>query len=96
MPPMRIVISGASGFIGSALRSHFEAEGDRVLRLIRSRPTTGDSEIAWNSAFGVIDAARLEGVDAVVNLSGESIGAWPWRAWWLPRPTPAWPACRGT
>jgi hypothetical protein len=75
---MIIAISGSSGLIGSALLRRLEAQGDRVLRLVRSRPAAGANEIAWDPARGTIDATRLEGVDAVVNLAGETIAAWPW------------------
>lgn len=77
---MRIAISGSSGLIGTALRARLHSEGHRTLRLVRSRAASGESEIAWDPAAGTIDATRLEGVDAVVNLSGESLAQWPWTA----------------
>lgn len=74
-----VAISGASGFLGTALAAAFEAEGTRVLRLVR-RPSTARNEIAWDPESGQIDSARLEGVEAVVHLAGESIAAARWTA----------------
>lgn len=74
---MRVIVSGASGLIGSALVPALRAAGHEVGRLVRGRaaPSTGD--VAWSPAEDRIDAARLEGVDAVVHLSGEPIfGRW--------------------
>jgi uncharacterized protein (TIGR01777 family) len=76
---MRIAISGASGFIGSALRRHFAAAGHQVLRLVR-RPARDATEVSWDPNASAIDAAALEGIDAAVNLAGASIARWPWTA----------------
>lgn len=77
--PQSVAISGASGFVGTALVAAFEAEGVRVLRLVR-RPSAASNEIAWDPESGQIDAARLEGVEAVIHLAGESIAASRWTA----------------
>lgn len=72
-----IAITGASGFIGSALAARLEGEGKRVLRLVRRPGRGGAGEVAWDPERGTIDAPALEGVDAVVHLAGESIdGRW--------------------
>lgn len=72
---MRILISGASGLIGSALRASLNADGHTTVALTR-RPTS-DDDIGWNPSTGEIDTRRLEGFDAIVNLAGESIsGHW--------------------
>lgn len=73
---MRIVVAGSSGLIGSALMPALEAAGHRVERLVR-RGSPGPG-IAWDPAGGSIDAAALEGADAVVNLAGRSIGERRW------------------
>jgi uncharacterized protein len=70
---MRVAVSGASGLIGSALVPGLEAASHDVVRLVRREPR-GDDEIAWDPAAGTIDAASLAGVEAVVNLSGATIG----------------------
>ena len=73
---MEIAVTGASGLIGSALCASLRADGHRVRPLVR-RGATGDA-IAWDPAAGTIDAASLEGVDAVVHLAGAGIGDKRW------------------
>jgi hypothetical protein len=72
-----VVISGASGLIGSALSASLRSDGHAVLELRRGGVTNGD-EIGWDPEAGRIDAPALEGVDAVVHLAGESIGEHRW------------------
>jgi uncharacterized protein len=69
---MKVVVSGASGLIGSALVPALEAAGHDVVRLVR-REARGASEVAWDPAAGTIDSAALAGVDAAVNLSGANL-----------------------
>lgn len=75
--PMRIAITGASGLLGGALVRALRARGDEPLRLVRRAPGAPD-ELRWDPATRVLDSAALEGVDAVVNLSGESIADGRW------------------
>ena len=70
---MKIAVSGASGFLGSALVPALASAGHDVLRLVR-RPPAGSDEIEWDPASGSIDAAALVGVEAIVNVSGANIG----------------------
>jgi uncharacterized protein (TIGR01777 family) len=72
-----VVISGASGLIGSALTKSLVSDGHRVLRLVRGGVTNGD-DIGWDPDDGRIDAPALEGVDAVVHLAGAGIGDQRW------------------
>ena len=67
-----IVISGASGFIGSALGQALRDRGDRVRALVRPGHA-GEDGVFWDPAGGTIDQRALEGVDAVVHLAGESV-----------------------
>jgi uncharacterized protein (TIGR01777 family) len=69
---VKIVVSGASGLIGSALVPALEGQGHEVVRLVRHEPR-GAGEVAWDPAAGTIDAGRLQGVDAAVNLSGANL-----------------------
>ncbi|MCT9871771.1 TIGR01777 family oxidoreductase [Paenarthrobacter aurescens] len=74
---MRIVMSGASGMIGTALSEHLAGQGHEVVRLVR-RAATDAREWTWDPATGQLDEAVLAGTDAVVNLSGAGIGDRPW------------------
>jgi len=75
--PMKILVSGARGLIGTALVSFLTTGGHSVTRLVRSQPRPGAQEILWDPKHGVDDIARLEGFDAIVHLAGENIvGRW--------------------
>ena len=54
---MKVVVSGASGLIGSALVPALASAGHDVLRLVRREPAVAD-EIFWNPADGALDPAR--------------------------------------
>jgi uncharacterized protein (TIGR01777 family) len=72
-----VLISGASGLIGTALVDHLSKRGDRVLRLVRREPH-GDEEIRWDPSAGQLPNGALDGVDVVVNLSGAGVGDQRW------------------
>src|SRR5438067_11792684 len=75
----RILIAGASGFIGRALTNHYREAGVETLRLVRRPPTTAE-EIFWDPAKQSLDAAPLGPVDAIINLAGENISEGRWTA----------------
>ena len=75
---MRVIISGASGLIGSALCSELRSGQHDVVTLVR-RPA-GAGEVQWDPANGVLPADALEGADAVVHLAGAGIGDHRWTA----------------
>jgi uncharacterized protein len=75
---MKIVMTGASGLIGSALMTHLNARGLQVIPLVRHPPRQDRREIYWDPAAGRIDAESLEGFDAVIHLAGESIASGRW------------------
>jgi uncharacterized protein len=74
----RIAITGATGLIGRALAASLRGDGHRVARIVRDARSAGPDDIVWDPEAGTIDAAALEGVDAVVHLAGEPIGASRW------------------
>lgn len=74
---MKIAITGASGFIGTALVPFLRADGHEVLRLVRRPPTTSD-ELSWDPRAGTVDMDRLAGVDAVIHLAGVGVGDKRW------------------
>ncbi|MFM8816246.1 MAG: TIGR01777 family oxidoreductase [Actinomycetes bacterium] len=73
---MKIVVSGASGLIGTQLVAKLSESGHEVIRLVRRSPKAG--EIQWNPKSGTLDPAALEGADAVIHLSGAGIGDKRW------------------
>lgn len=80
---MRALVSGSSGFIGSALVARLEADGHEVHRIVRGHPGAGDA--AFDLASRSLDTSRLsggslEGVDVVLHLAGEPITPVRWSA----------------
>jgi uncharacterized protein len=71
---MLVAVTGSTGLIGTALVRRLEADGHRVLRLVRSRPPEGSGQSRWDPMGGRIDADALAGADAVVHLAGRGIG----------------------
>ncbi|MFN2375354.1 MAG: TIGR01777 family oxidoreductase [Candidatus Binatia bacterium] len=79
--PGRIAITGANGLVGSALAKLLTRSGAEVTSIVRRRAAAGNAnarEAIWNPGAGTIDAASLEGLDAVVHLAGENIAAGRW------------------
>jgi len=74
---MRVAMTGSSGFIGRAVAERLEGRGDQVVRVRRGSPHEPGAD--WDPA-GWFRPGALEGVDAVVQLGGESIGAKGWSA----------------
>lgn len=74
---MKILITGSTGLVGSALVSHLAAHGHRPLHMVR-RPPRGADEIRWDIEAGTLDPSSLEGLDAVVHLAGENIASGRW------------------
>lgn len=75
---MRILISGASGFIGSNLVRHHTAVGHSVARLVRQTGSSGGETVSWDPVLGRLNRSNLEGFDGVIHLAGESIGSGRW------------------
>jgi uncharacterized protein len=80
--PMKLVISGSSGLIGTALTGRLLASGHSVTRLVRAPRTSSEPDaVVWNPAEGTIDAAALHRCgpfDGVVHLAGAGIGDKRW------------------
>jgi len=74
---MRILVSGSHGLVGKALISSLTPDGHEIVRLVRGTPKSAN-EIEWHPNDGRLDAASLEGIDAVVHLAGESIASGRW------------------
>ncbi|NUS02622.1 MAG: TIGR01777 family protein [Nonomuraea sp.] len=74
---MAIIVTGASGLLGTALTGALRDEGREVVALVRREPA-GPGESFWDPAAGVIDRAALDGAEAVVHLAGAPIADRRW------------------
>lgn len=79
-PIQTVAISGASGLVGTALTALLHAEGKSVLAMTRQDGGSYQDSIRWDPATGLTNPTRLESVDAVVHLAGESIAAGRWNS----------------
>jgi uncharacterized protein (TIGR01777 family) len=71
-----VLVTGSTGFIGTALVAALEQRGDAVVRLARAASRTGGP--TWDPAAGTISSNAFDGVDAVVHLAGEGIAEKKW------------------
>lgn len=76
---MRIVLAGASGFLGQAWRDHLARQGHDVVRLVRGQAQSA-SESTWDPYRAEVDQAVIDSADVVANLAGAPIAHWPWTA----------------
>ena len=73
---MKILVSGAGGFIGSATVAHLEARGQSVVRLVRPEAQANPQAVVWEPTTGRLDPLPAD-VDAAVHLAGENVfGRW--------------------
>ena len=75
---MKILVTGSTGMIGSALVSSLIKEGHAVVRLLRVEPEAGSADKRWDPESGSLDPAALEGVEAAVHLAGDNIAEGRW------------------
>ncbi|WP_089005897.1 TIGR01777 family oxidoreductase [Micromonospora viridifaciens] len=74
---MRILMAGASGFLGTRLVDRLTADGHQITRLVRRAPRTPD-ERQWDPSAAQLDPAVVAESDAVVNLAGAGVGDRRW------------------
>src|SRR2546430_17642864 len=79
---MKILVTGSSGLVGTALTSALAAAGHTVCRLVRPQSIGGEGAkegfaVAWNPSTGELGGAGV-GADAVLNLAGASIAEGRW------------------
>ena len=77
---MKVLISGSTGLLGTALVRNLETSGHSVTRLVRPNSSTVQNGIAWDPSTGTLDARQLEGLDAAIHLSGENVASRRWTA----------------
>jgi uncharacterized protein (TIGR01777 family) len=79
---MKIIVTGSTGLIGSALVASLLARGDEVTRLVREKTDAphadGTREVLWSPGRGELNAAELEGHDAAIHLAGDPIAEGRW------------------
>ena len=76
---MKILISGASGLIGTNLIPTLIAKDNQIYKLVRRTPQ-GIDEIQWNPEDNTIEDEKLEDFDAVIHLAGDNVGSENWSA----------------
>lgn len=80
---MRILLSGASGLIGTALKAQLAQDGHEISTLVRREPQRGaldnvKAEFRWDPNVAYIPEEALDWADAVIGLSGSPLGKLPW------------------
>ncbi len=75
---MNVLISGASGLVGSELVTFLTQKGHYIRKLVRKEAKPDANEIKWDPASSEIEQTALEGLDAVVHLAGENIAGGRW------------------
>lgn len=76
---MKVLVTGATGLVGSELGPFLTRHGHEVYRLTRSTPREA-RDIAWNPSTNEIPKARIDGSDVVIHLAGENIAGRRWNA----------------
>ena len=76
---MKVLMTGASGLIGTAFRRLLEAGGHEVHALVRGEPAN-ERQVRWDPATGRLGTATLDGVETLVHLSGEPLMGFGWTA----------------
>jgi uncharacterized protein (TIGR01777 family) len=74
---VKVLISGASGLIGTELARQLNAQGHQAIRLVRREVKSAD-ELYWAPGVSPLDPNSLSDIDAVVNLAGATTGKIPW------------------
>jgi uncharacterized protein len=74
----RYAITGSSGLIGEALIASLTADGHTIQRVVRDSGRARPDDVVWDLSSRTIQGEKLEGVDVVVHLAGEPIGASRW------------------
>jgi uncharacterized protein (TIGR01777 family) len=74
---VKLIIAGASGFLGKALVADLRGNGHQVNTLVRRAPVS-ESEFEWHPDRGELDPLVLAGADAVISMSGAGVADKRW------------------
>jgi uncharacterized protein (TIGR01777 family) len=77
---MKLAVSGASGLVGSALLPELRGADHEVWRLVRGGNAGEPNAITWDPDSGLINRARLAGINGVIHLAGDNIAEGRWTA----------------
>jgi len=75
---MKVLVTGASGLLGTALLPALEGAGHEPARLVRCEPDYSRGELHWDPVACRVDSGRMENVGAVVHLAGENLAGGKW------------------
>jgi uncharacterized protein len=75
---VKILITGASGLVGTAATSALRADGHTVARFVRPGASAQPGDVRWDPMAATVDVAAMEGADAIIHLSGASIAEGRW------------------
>jgi uncharacterized protein len=75
---MRILISGASGLVGTAATIALRADGHEMAHFVRPGGSVSAGDVRWDPAAGNVDCGPMEGVGAIIHLAGAGIGDARW------------------
>ncbi len=83
---MRILVTGSTGFVGSAVVKALEQDGNSIVRVVRPGSSasiesgTRQEAVRWDPLSQTFDAVGAEGADALIHLAGASIADGRWNA----------------
>ncbi len=75
---MNILITGASGLVGSALSEHLRRQGHHVMGLSRRKNAQGDPSNYWDPDAGIVCVSSQDPIDVVIHLAGENVASGRW------------------
>lgn len=76
---MKMLVSGAGGFLGKRLCDYFRSQSADVLPIMRVRSDqSSETGAAWNPRSGWFDLNRMEAADIVIHLAGDNIAEGRW------------------
>jgi len=75
---MKVLVTGSSGLIGSAIVSALEDRGHQIVRLVRFEKQKAENTLLWDPEHHELNLADFEGFDVVINLAGENVGNGRW------------------
>jgi len=77
---MKVLVSGSTGFLGSALVEFLKRQDHEVVRLVRQKAGTPEQEVVWQPNRGELDVTALQGLEAAIHLAGENLFSLRWTA----------------